>query len=177
MTASLYQRGSVAAAAVARLAAGRRSAMAVVTDRFSQVMLEFGFAAQPRLDVEDDRRADRRVQLHPVARSLPEIGRAVDEIDGLVYPRRIDPQLLQRQLQRAAPDLAGIQVDHRQHDIREVRCSLRVGDEPLVADWVKRQAVVGLERAMLVTDPIDPADELGEAVRPVDLPASELVLL
>src|SRR6266545_1342975 len=178
MTASLYQRGSAAGTIVA---AGRREvvpeATAVVTNGFSQVVLELGLTAEPRSDMEDRRRRGGRVQLHAISGSLPEVGRAVEEVLRLEGTRGVDPQLLERQLQGAGTDVLGIQIDDRQHDVGAVRGSLRIGDEPIVADGVELQATVGLQGPVLVPDAIDLADERGQAVRPIDIPVSELVLL
>src|SRR6266508_5505260 len=179
MTASLYQSGSAADGADGRAGrrAGRRWRMAAVTWRFSQVVLEFGLAAEPRPDVQDGCRRRRRIQLDPVARALPQVGGSVQEVDRLVHPGGIDSQLVERQLQRAVSDLAWIQVHHRQDDVREVRRPLRVGDEPVVADGVERQALVRLECAMLVADTVYLTDERGKAVGSVDRPLPELVFL
>src|SRR6059036_2689007 len=100
MTASLYQRGSAAGVIVG---AGRRRAMAaaVVTNRFSQVVLELCLAPEPRPDVQDRRGRGGRIELHPIPGSLPKVGRAVEEILRLVGTRGINAELLEGKLQRA----------------------------------------------------------------------------
>src|SRR6266581_1179173 len=91
MTASLYQRRSAAGMIVGD---GRRRAVAVavVTDRFSQVVLELCLAPEPRPDVQDRRGRCGRVELHAIPGPLPQVGRAVEEILRLVRARGIDPE-------------------------------------------------------------------------------------
>ena len=102
------------------------------------------------------------------------VGKQVVDLEALV---RVDPQCVEVELQPPLLRQARIEVHHREDDVRAVLGALAVGDELVVVDAVEAQAAVALQRGVLLPDAVHAADEVRQALRPLELPVADLILL
>src|SRR6202011_1264114 len=143
----------------------------------SQEVLEVVFAADAAPETEDLRLRRRRAELDIVARPVPYVTRAAQELVRLVAAVSVDAERVERQVDHSHLPVVRIDVHHREHDISEVVRALRVGEDLVVLGRVEHESVVALQRRVLASHLVDQGDELAKALRAVALPAADLVLL
>src|SRR3954470_21674438 len=121
-------------------------------------------------NTEDVRRERVRVELHEVAPPLPGVVAGGDQIVQFVSVARRAVEI-----QPAGLQVVRIEVDRDQDEI--VARLLRVADELVIVRGVEAQAPVALQRGIRLPYGIQTADKWPQAVRPVTLPALDLVFL
>src|SRR5687767_7458510 len=154
MTASLYQRESVIGPTASSL----------------EEVVEIPLGADSPTDTENVRGRVRGVKRNEVARTLPEIARAGEEVVHLIRLLGAYAQVGEFQGQPPRVRVMGIQVHDHQHRVGAVLAALAVGNEGVVVDRVKLQAPVALQRRVAAPDEIQARDEVPEAVRAVEVP-------
>src|SRR6266581_4584273 len=85
------------------------------------------------------------------------------------------PELREGQVDPTGLGPAGVEVDDHQQGV--VGGDLGVGDESVVVDGDEAGGSAALERGVGVADAVDRGDHHGQAVRSVEVPGADLVLL
>src|SRR3989337_3046070 len=117
MTASLYQSGSSAGAA--SCAALRWVLWGAFTA--SQEVVEVLLAVQAPAHAEHVRGRALRVELHEVARAVPQVARAGEQVVHLVGAVGLDAERGQVELHPAAVRVVRAEVDHADDLVRPIR--------------------------------------------------------
>src|SRR5438067_9847354 len=121
-------------------------------------------------NTEDVRGQRVRVQLHEIMPPAPGVMAGGDEVVQLIGVRgraiEVDPARLR---------ISRIEIHRDQNQV--IARLLRVADELLVVRRMEAQAPVALQRGVLLAYVVEPRDEWTQAVRPLALPALDLVLL
>src|SRR2546422_394325 len=150
MTASLYQSAVSGSA-------GAASGTATTTWLFSR-------------NTEDVRRQRVGIQLQEIAPPAPGVMIGGDEIVQLVARARRAVEI-----EPAALRVLRIQVDRHQDQV--VALLFRVAQELVVVRRVEAQVPVALQRRVLLPHLIELGNEAAQAVRPLAVPALDLVFL
>src|ERR1700692_4275566 len=161
MTASLYQRGSRGWTEMDAFTLGE--------------IVEVALAAHMAPNAEDVGGRVTRVEEDVVARSFPQVARAGEQIVSL-------EGLLCRESHRGQVDidksrLRVMRVDDDEHGLIAVRMRLAVGEQRIVIDGMEFQAAVALQRRVVAADAVHARDEVAQAVRTLQVPVTQLVLL
>src|SRR5438874_2196153 len=90
-----------------------------------------------------------------VARAVPQVASAADQLVRLVWALALDAELVQGQADHAALDMVWIDVDDGQDHVGIVGGALRVREELVVLAGMEPKPTVGLQRGILVPDPVE----------------------
>ena len=108
------------------------------------------------------------------APGVPGVAQQVVDLVGLV---RVQSPRVQGDVNIAALRGAGVQVDHHQYDIGEVGGMLAVAQQVIIVRGVEPEVEIAVQRRVFPAGPVDPPDEVPEAIRPFDVPVLDFVLL
>src|SRR3990170_4892205 len=148
MTASLYQSGSSAGAASWPAGSGVRVGASTALQEVVEVLL----AVQASAHAEYVRGRALRVELHEIARAIPHIARAGEQVVHLVGAVGLDAQQPEVELHPAAVRVVRAQVHDADNLVGAVRRLLDVGDKLVVVGAQEPKAGVGLQRRILAPD-------------------------
>src|SRR6185436_18902811 len=169
MTASLYHSGSSSCGG---------SAAGGASSNCSSPMRTFMGAVDSRLAHAQDVSGPReRVELDLIARALPGVARAVEEVVDLEAPVRVDAELGQRERGPARLPVVGIEVHGDQYDVGKVGRRFRVAENLVVVGRVERKAPVVAQGGVVAPDGVQPGDHVPQAVAARDVPVADLVFL
>src|SRR2546429_4735446 len=121
-------------------------------------------------NTEEVRRQRVGVELHEVAPPFPAVVAGGDGIVQLV-------SVAGRAVEIYPPRLRISRVEIQRHQDEVVPRLLGVADELVIVGRMEAQAPVALQRGILLPHGVQAADERPQAVRPIALPALDLVLL
>ena len=90
---------------------------------------------------------------------------------------RRDAEPLQFEFEDAGLGVVRVEVDDDEHLVRAVVGGLGEGDDLIVVHLLEAQVGVALERLVLAAAGIEAGDQAAQAVRPLNVPLLDLVLL
>src|SRR5690242_11872425 len=128
-------------------------------------------------DAEDVRGHHRRIELHVIAWSRPVIARFGQLVVYLEALGRRDAERAEIEVEPSRMTMMDIHVHDDEHGRIRRRIALREAEELIVVATVEHERLVVLERWLLLADAIHDRDDLAEAVRAIDVPVLQLVLL
>ena len=126
----------------------------------SHVIVEVLFGAEPTTYAKNMGGHRVRIDLYVVARPIPAIigiGQLVLHLERMI---RIEPQVVEVQLNPAGVGMRRTQIDDDQYDVGSIRRALAITNQLIIICRVEMQALIPVKRRILSTDLIHEADEV-----------------
>src|SRR5690348_14148161 len=153
MTASRCQSWSSSGAGVSSMAAS--DAAFTGSERSTADFLAGGF----RGALEREHVAHSRLELDEVSAPAPEVALVRNGVVHLVRVMGGHAQCLYVQVEPARLDIAGIEIDHGDHDVRKIGRGLAIGNELIVVGGKEGEAPVALQRRIVTARRIHAGNE------------------
>src|SRR3954462_9170623 len=109
--------------------------------------------------------------------ALPEGSFVAEQLVHLVGLLRVDPQIVQREIEDRLLRRVRIEADCAKQDVRAVGRRFRVEEDPIVVRLVEPQIPVELQGRILLAHPVERRDPVLDVALLVAVPVDELVLL
>ena len=128
----------------------------------SEEVFEIGFRPELLSNAEDVGGHAVRVQLYVVARAIPHVAGARQEVVHLVRMVLVQAEFFKLQIHEAGVSVMRAEIHYHQDDIRSIRRLLAVANQLIVVDGMEFEAPVVLQRSVVVSNAIDEPDQLTE---------------
>ena len=116
-----------------------------------------------------------RIEFDVISCALPLVTRSAQHVLYLKRLMRVQAETIQGKLNPTGLLVTKIEIDDCEDDAGTVVGSLRVGNDLIVIDGMKRKVPIALERGIIAPDLIHPRDQVAQAVGMVDGPGANLV--